>query len=151
MRALHENGARILAGTDAEGTYVVHGISLHEELENLVAAGYSPYEALEVATSGPAEFLNRQQDSGTITAGKFANLVLLQLQSAFRYPAHKPAHWRDDPRPMVYATAARLLAGTEPKPLTLPLHSPDRSRIRVSYQIEQRIVIGHRAFNGCTA
>ncbi len=79
MRALHENGARILAGTDAEGTYVAHGISLHEELEDIVATGYSPYEALEAATSGPAEFLNRQQDSGTITAGKFANLVLMQF------------------------------------------------------------------------
>ena len=79
MRALHENGARILAGTDAEGTYVAHGISLHEELENIVAAGYSPYEALEAATSGPAEFLNRQQDSGTIAVGKLANLVLLKV------------------------------------------------------------------------
>jgi imidazolonepropionase-like amidohydrolase len=79
MRALHQNGARILAGTDAEGTYVAHGISLHEELENIVAAGYSPYEALEAATSGPAEFLNRQRDSGTITAGKLANLVLLRF------------------------------------------------------------------------
>ncbi len=77
MRALHDSGARILAGTDAEGTYVMHGVSLHEELENLVAAGYSPYEALEAATSGPAEFLHRKQDSGTIAAGKLANLVLL--------------------------------------------------------------------------
>lgn len=79
MRALRQNGARILAGTDAEGIYVVHGLSLHEELENIVAAGYSPYEALEAATSAPAEFLNRQQDSGTIAVGKFANLVLLRF------------------------------------------------------------------------
>lgn len=79
MTALHRNGARILAGTDADGTYVAHGISIHEELENIVAAGYSPYEALEAATSGPAEFLNRERDTGTISVGKLANLVLLRL------------------------------------------------------------------------
>jgi imidazolonepropionase-like amidohydrolase len=77
MRALHQNGARILAGTDADGTYVVHGSSIHQELESVVATGYSPYEALAAATSNAAEFLNRQEDAGTITVGKLANLVLL--------------------------------------------------------------------------
>jgi hypothetical protein len=70
-------GVRILAGTDAGAMYAVHGFSLHDELEAMVAAGLSPLDALRAATINPAKFLGRERDLGTIDKGKLADLVLL--------------------------------------------------------------------------
>jgi imidazolonepropionase-like amidohydrolase len=77
VEALHAAGARLLVGTDADGAYVVHGDSIHVELELFVSAGFTPYEALRASTADAAEFLGKQSDFGTIAAGKLANLVLL--------------------------------------------------------------------------
>jgi imidazolonepropionase-like amidohydrolase len=52
------------------------GFSLHWELELLVGAGLTPYDALVAATRDPAEFLGRE-DAGTIAVGKRADLVVL--------------------------------------------------------------------------
>jgi imidazolonepropionase-like amidohydrolase len=74
---MHRAGVRILAGTDAGAMYSVHGFSLHDELEAMVAAGLSPLNALRAATINPAKFLGRERDLGTIEKGKLADLVLL--------------------------------------------------------------------------
>ena len=55
---------------------MVPGFSLHDELENLVAAGLSPFEALRAGTSGAAEFLKQTAEFGTIAAGRRADLIL---------------------------------------------------------------------------
>ena len=75
-RALHKGGTRILLGTDTPNPWVVPGFSLHDELENLVAAGLSPFEALRAGTSGAAEFLKQTAEFGTIAAGQRADLIL---------------------------------------------------------------------------
>ncbi len=75
---LHEAGVPILAGTDAGVPFSLPGWSLHEELELLVAAGLTPAEALEAATRGPAEYLGRTEELGTIEVGRRADLVLLR-------------------------------------------------------------------------
>ena len=75
--ALHRAGVPLMAGTDAApGVYIVPGFSLHDELSEFVAAGLSPMEALQTATSNPARFLART-DIGTIQPGAIADLVLL--------------------------------------------------------------------------
>jgi imidazolonepropionase-like amidohydrolase len=75
--ALHRAGVPIMAGTDAApGVFILPGFSLHDELADMVAAGLSPMEALQTATSNPARFLNRT-DIGTIAPGALADLVLL--------------------------------------------------------------------------
>ena len=79
---MHRAGVRILAGTDAGAMYSVHGFSLHDELEAMVAAGLSPLNALRAATINPARFLGRERDLGTIEKGKLADLVLLERKSA---------------------------------------------------------------------
>jgi imidazolonepropionase-like amidohydrolase len=56
---------------------VIPGFGLHEELELLVRAGFTPLDALRTATLNPATFLNRERDLGTIARGKLADLVLL--------------------------------------------------------------------------
>ncbi len=71
-------GVPFLAGTDTPaGVDVIPGISLHHELERLVAAGFTPLEALQTATLNPALFPRREADLGTIAPGHFADLILL--------------------------------------------------------------------------
>jgi len=74
---LHAAGVRLLLATDAMNTGTVPGYSAHDELGELVAAGLSPYEALRTATSNAAAFLGSNYRSGTIAAGRNADLVLL--------------------------------------------------------------------------
>jgi len=75
---LHRANVPFLAGTDAPaGVDLLPGFSLHHELARFVAAGFTPLEALQTATIGPARFLNRERDLGTIATGKLADLVLL--------------------------------------------------------------------------
>ena len=75
--ALHAAGARILAGTDSGIDATAAGTSLHDELAELVASGLSPLEALQAATSSPAEFLGRVGEIGTMAPGARADLVLV--------------------------------------------------------------------------
>lgn len=72
-RALHQAGLRIVAGTDQN----IPGYSLHRELELYVQAGFTPLEALQSATSVPAEVMGLTSTTGTIAIGKRADLLLL--------------------------------------------------------------------------
>lgn len=74
---MQRSGVQILAGTDTLNKFCFPGFSLHDELGLLVQAGLSPMEALQAATLNPARFLGREKDLGTVEAGKFADLVLL--------------------------------------------------------------------------
>jgi imidazolonepropionase-like amidohydrolase len=51
VKALHDAGARLLAGTD----FPPWGFTLYDELELLAGAGLTPYEALRAATHDAAE------------------------------------------------------------------------------------------------
>jgi imidazolonepropionase-like amidohydrolase len=76
VRALHEGGVEILAGSDAPNPGTAHGASLHHELELLVRAGLSPTEALRAATSAPARRFGLA-DRGRIAPGARADLLLV--------------------------------------------------------------------------
>ncbi|MDR7279124.1 amidohydrolase family protein [Catenuloplanes atrovinosus] len=69
-------GVPVLAGTDTGTAYVYPGFSLHDELENLVQAGFSPMRALQAATSAPARFLGLR-DVGTVRRNAVADLAVL--------------------------------------------------------------------------
>ena len=77
VKGIHDAGGRILAGSDAPEWFNTYGWGLHRELQALVAAGLTPYQALVAATRHPAEFLGAAQHWGTIEPGKRADLVLL--------------------------------------------------------------------------
>jgi imidazolonepropionase-like amidohydrolase len=77
VREMKNHGLNLLVGTDSPAPYVFPGSSLHEELWLLVQAGLTPIEALQAATVRPAEFLHIANDYGTVEAGKYADLVLL--------------------------------------------------------------------------
>jgi imidazolonepropionase-like amidohydrolase len=81
VKALHEAGVDILAGSDVSEPIptlggLAHGASLHHELQLLVAAGFEPIEALRAATSIPARCC-RLADRGRIVSGALADLVLI--------------------------------------------------------------------------
>lgn len=76
--AAHRAGVRVLLGTDAGDSFSFPGSGAHDELEELVAAGLSPAEALRAATLGPAEFLGLDARHGTVEPGRRADLVLLE-------------------------------------------------------------------------
>ncbi|MCC6861545.1 MAG: amidohydrolase family protein, partial [Bryobacterales bacterium] len=64
-------GARVVAGTDSQNPFHLHG-----ELMNFVLAGMTPYQALKAATVTAAETLGL--DAGSIEAGKLADLVMVE-------------------------------------------------------------------------
>ena len=74
---LFRAGVPILAGTDELNPYCLPGFSLHDELARLVDAGLTPLGALQAATLNPARFLHATDSLGTVSAGKVADLVLL--------------------------------------------------------------------------
>ena len=75
IRALQDAGATLLLGSDAPQVFNVPGFSAHRELQALVAAGLSPFEALRTGTAAAAEFLGT--NAGIVAVGKDADLLLL--------------------------------------------------------------------------
>jgi imidazolonepropionase-like amidohydrolase len=77
IRLFREEGVTFLPGTDLGNPYLYPGFSLHDELANFVAIGYSASDALRAATLGPAEFFRAADSLGTVARGKLADVVLL--------------------------------------------------------------------------
>jgi hypothetical protein len=76
-RLMKQRGAKMLAGSDLGGIWLIPGISLHQEFRELAAAGLSPLEVLQMTTLNGAQFLNREATMGAVEEGKNADLVLL--------------------------------------------------------------------------
>jgi imidazolonepropionase-like amidohydrolase len=55
----------------------LQGLGAHWETWNLGSGGLTPHETLRVITAYGAEALGMQQDVGSVEAGKFADLVVL--------------------------------------------------------------------------
>jgi len=71
-------GGLLLAGLDPTGYGgVIAGFGDQREVELLVEAGFTPVEAIQVATSNGAKFLGQIDQIGTIEAGKAADLVVI--------------------------------------------------------------------------
>ena len=77
IKALHDAGAGLLLGSDAPQVWNVPGFSTHRELESLVAAGLTPYQALETGTRNVATYFGTSSETGTVKQGKRADLILL--------------------------------------------------------------------------
>jgi predicted amidohydrolase len=77
--ALYREGVPLMAGTDAMGApLIIPGISLHREMQLLLESGLSASEVLWTATVGPAKFLGKEEEFGTIEVGKRADLLLVE-------------------------------------------------------------------------
>ena len=77
-RAFARAGGLLIAGTDPTGGGgVVPGYSNQRQVELLVEAGFSPVEAISIATRNGAIYLGRDARIGTIAFGKQADLVVV--------------------------------------------------------------------------
>ncbi|MFN2455476.1 MAG: amidohydrolase family protein [Pyrinomonadaceae bacterium] len=78
-RAFVKAGGLLLAGTDPTGNgAVVAGFGSQREVELLVEAGFTPTEAIHIATENGANYLGIADRVGTINAGKQADLIVVK-------------------------------------------------------------------------
>jgi hypothetical protein len=78
-REFSKQGGLLLAGLDPTGYGgVIAGFGDQREVELLVEAGFTPVEAIHIATSNGAEFLGELNQIGTLAAGKAADIVVIQ-------------------------------------------------------------------------
>lgn len=84
-RAFVAAGGLLLAGPDPVGVNgLIPGFGDQRELELLVEAGFTPVQAIRIATLNGAIFLGRQEQIGSIAAGKNADLVVMKGDPATR-------------------------------------------------------------------
>jgi cytosine/adenosine deaminase-related metal-dependent hydrolase len=72
-------GGLLLAGPDPTGNGgVLPGFGDQREVELLVEAGFSPVQAIQIATQNGAKYLGQDERIGTLAAGKQADMVLIK-------------------------------------------------------------------------
>ena len=77
--AFAQAGGLLLAGLDPTGMGgVIAGFGDQREVELLVEAGFTPLEAIHIATANGAQFLGELDRVGTIAPGKQADLVVIK-------------------------------------------------------------------------
>ena len=69
---MRERGILVVPGTDMGGSF-----AYHRELELFERAGYTAPEVLRLATLGMAEYLDQDEDLGSIEGGKYADFFLI--------------------------------------------------------------------------
>ncbi len=78
MRALYQAGVPFLLGSDAPQWWNVPGFSIQRELDAMIKAGFTPYQALEMGSRNVAEHFGAGEEFGTVAVGRRADLVLLE-------------------------------------------------------------------------
>jgi imidazolonepropionase-like amidohydrolase len=77
--AFSKAGGLLMAGLDPTGMGgVIAGFGDQREVELLVEAGFTPVEAIHIATYNGAQYLGEQERIGTIAPGKQADLVVIK-------------------------------------------------------------------------
>ncbi len=77
--AFAKAGGLLLAGLDPTGMGgIIAGFGDQREVELLVEAGFSPLDAIQIATENGAKYLGEADRIGTIQAGKQADLVVIK-------------------------------------------------------------------------
>jgi imidazolonepropionase-like amidohydrolase len=78
-RAFVKAGGLLLAGLDPTGIGgIVAGFGDHREVELLVEAGFTPVEAIRIATLNGAQFLGEADHIGSLANGKQADIVVVR-------------------------------------------------------------------------
>jgi imidazolonepropionase-like amidohydrolase len=78
-RAYAAAGGLLLAGSDPTGYGgVVPGYSNRRQIELLVEAGFTPVDAIKIATLNGARYLGRAERVGSIATGKAADLLVVR-------------------------------------------------------------------------
>jgi hypothetical protein len=77
VRILQERGVTLTAGSDLNNPWMTPGVSLHRELQLLVDAGIPASQVIRIATRNGAEAIGALDETGTVEAGKRADLLVL--------------------------------------------------------------------------
>jgi imidazolonepropionase-like amidohydrolase len=72
VKKLYDDGIQIVAGTDDS-----NGYALDRELEIYTEAGIPAPEVLRIATIEAAQVMHMEKDFGSVTAGKYADMILV--------------------------------------------------------------------------
>lgn len=75
---MHKAGVPIVAGTDGSGIEIVRELEIYQQ------AGMTPAEALATATIVPARLVGQEKNTGSISLGKNADLVLVEGDPSLR-------------------------------------------------------------------
>lgn len=77
-KKLFDAGVLVVMGTDSGANVVrVPGFAEHRELQLLVQAGFTPLQAITIATRNGAEYLHASDQFGTLKPGLLANFIVL--------------------------------------------------------------------------
>jgi imidazolonepropionase-like amidohydrolase len=83
--AFAKAGGLLLGGPDPTGDGgVAAGLGDQREIELLVEAGFTPVEAIKVATWNGAVYMGKQDQIGSVAVGKNADLVVVKGNPAAR-------------------------------------------------------------------
>jgi imidazolonepropionase-like amidohydrolase len=77
LQKMVDAGITIVTGTDAGNIGTLHATSYYEELQNMKRAGMTAWQILQASTINGAKIFSKEQDYGSISTGKHANMVLL--------------------------------------------------------------------------
>ncbi len=77
LKAMHDGGAIVAAGTDAGNIGTLHGPAIHRELQLMAEAGLAPREVLLSATRNAAFVFAADPEAGTLARGKYADFLVL--------------------------------------------------------------------------
>jgi imidazolonepropionase-like amidohydrolase len=77
-KQFYDAGGLLVCGTDPTGSgRTIAGYGSRREIELLVEGGFTPLQAIKIATLNGAKYLNRDKTIGSVEAGKNADLVLI--------------------------------------------------------------------------
>jgi imidazolonepropionase-like amidohydrolase len=107
-------GGLLLTGPDPTGNGgTIPGFADHRGVELLVEAGFTPAEAVRIATLNGAIFLGRDRDIGSVEAGKAADLLLVRGDPSTKISDLRQVElvWKDgaayDPRKLLESVRGR--------------------------------------------
>ena len=75
IKELHDAGVPFALGSDAPQMWNVPGFSIHRELQSMIDAGLTPYQALKTGTVNIGQYFGTSD--GVVAAGRRADLMLL--------------------------------------------------------------------------
>lgn len=78
LMRVQDMGVNVVLGTDVGGdSFILPGLSMHEEMELMQMGGMKPLNIIMMATHNSAKMLGIEEETGTLEEGKFADFVLL--------------------------------------------------------------------------
>jgi imidazolonepropionase-like amidohydrolase len=78
FRQLRETGVQLLIGTDAGIPSMFHNDATWREMVKWVELGIPPMQVIQAATLWPARFLQVQDDLGTLSPGRLADVIAVR-------------------------------------------------------------------------